>query len=131
MFFVCTTNLRINHLSLSRFLTSVPHGLTSGAISRSRLSPSTVVARDLTAASAFARDSPSPHACDLTATAKLVLDLSHPLTQPRATAPLSSSLSLTPTVKFWSTGCFSFSPIFSLIWCLLGCWSAGVNCMKF
>ena len=42
----------------------------------------------------------------------LVLNLSHPLTQPRATAPLSSSLSLTPTVKFWSTGCFSFSPYF-------------------
>ena len=57
--------------------------------------------------------SPSPHACDLTATATARPRSLSPTDPAKGHGtPIKLSLSLTPTVKFWSTGCFSFSPYF-------------------
>uniref|UniRef100_A0A2N9HZE7 Uncharacterized protein n=1 Tax=Fagus sylvatica TaxID=28930 RepID=A0A2N9HZE7_FAGSY len=93
-----------------RDLTSVPHGLDlssshlSGLRSHRRLSL-------LLAIPPLLAISPSPHACDLTATAR-PRSLSPTDPAKGHGTPIKLSLSLTPTVKFWSTGCFSFSPYF-------------------
>uniref|UniRef100_A0A2N9IYW5 Uncharacterized protein n=1 Tax=Fagus sylvatica TaxID=28930 RepID=A0A2N9IYW5_FAGSY len=114
-----------------------PHGFTSGAISPPRLTVSishrlTLVARDLTATLASCSRSRhysrSRHCLTLAISPpQLILDLSHPLTQLRATTPPSSFLSLSlPLSNFGLLVVFLFPHIFSVIWCLLGCWSAGV-----
>uniref|UniRef100_A0A2N9GIX4 Uncharacterized protein n=1 Tax=Fagus sylvatica TaxID=28930 RepID=A0A2N9GIX4_FAGSY len=99
-------------LSLSRFLTSRSHFRLTSATRGLDLSPSHLSGlrshrrlRLLLAIPPLLVISPSPHACDLTATARpRSLSPTDPAKGHGTPIKLSLSLSLTPTVKF----CFDF-----------------------
>ena len=124
-------------LSLSRFLTSQSHfrhDLTSAAhsldLSPTHLSGSRSHRRLslLLAIPPLLTISPLPHACDLTTTAHpRSLSPTNPAKGHDTPIKLSLSLSL-PLSNFGLLVVFLFPHIFSVIWCLLGCWSAGVIC---